>query len=131
MQFGNGNINMWNKDLGKQGELLALSIYQKKGYRLLSQNETYRNSELDLVLEKNNEILFVEVKTVLAENREGVRPEDNFGKQKQKAFRRGIELYLVKHKVKYENIRIDLACIYYHSNEDKWSYKLYENIILE
>jgi len=131
MKFGNGNINMWNKDLGKQGEALTLSIYQKKGYKLLSQNETYRNSELDLVLENDDEILFVEVKTVLAENREGVRPEDNFGRQKQKAFRRGIELYLVKHRVKHQKIRIDLSCVYYHEKEEKWSYKLYENIILE
>ncbi len=137
MQFGNGNINMWNKDLGRQGEALALKIYQKMGYELLSKNEISRNSELDLVLEKNlgkpedREILFVEVKTVIAENREGVQPEDNFGKQKQKAFRRGIELFLMKQKIKYENIRIDLACIYYHSGTEQWTYKLYENIILE
>ena len=130
MQFGNGNINMWNKTL-------ALKIYQKMGYKLLSQNETYRNSELDLVLEKDaakiedREILFVEVKTVIADSREGVQPEDNFGKQKQKAFRRGIELFLMKQKIKYENIRIDLACIYYHSDTEQWTYKLYENIILE
>ena len=137
MQFGNGNINMWNKDLGRQGETLALKVYQKMGYKLLSQNETYRNSELDLVLEKDaakiedREILFVEVKTVIADSREGVQPEDNFGKQKQKAFRRGIELFLMKQKIKYENIRIDLACIYYHSDTEQWTYKLYENIILE
>lgn len=137
MQFGNGNINMWNKDLGRQGEALALSIYEKKGYTLLKKNEVYRNSELDLILEKEGdmpeakEILFVEVKTVIAENREGVQPEDNFGKQKQRAFKRGIELFLVKQKIKYENIRIDLACIYYHKDSEKWTYKLYENIILE
>lgn len=137
MQFGNGNINMWNKDLGRQGETLALKIYEKMGYKLLSQNETYRNSELDLVLEKDaaktedREILFVEVKTVIVDSREGVQPEDNFGKQKQRAFRRGIELFLMKQKIKYENIRIDLACIYYHSDTEQWTYKLYENIILE
>ncbi len=54
---------MLNKKTGNLGEDLAKRYYQNIGYRVLKQNYYTRYGELDLVLEKDNQILVVEVKT--------------------------------------------------------------------
>ena len=122
---------MHNKELGNKGELLARKHDTKIGYTLLNQKVHSRNSELDLVFKKGAEILFVEVKTVEVGGIVNVQPEDNFTWGKQKHFKRGIELYLVKSEKEYIDIRIDLACVYYHVHKNTWTIKIYENIILE
>ena len=51
------------KALGYYGENLALKYYQKLHYKLIAKNYYSRCGELDLVLEKNKQIIVVEVKT--------------------------------------------------------------------
>ena len=51
------------KDIGYYGERVAAKALLKRGYRLLEHNYTIRGGELDLILEKGDEIVFVEVKT--------------------------------------------------------------------
>ena len=123
--------SMHNKDLGNRGESIAEQYYIKKGYVLLHQKVNSRNSELDLVFEKDDYVLFVEVKTIEIGGRESLQPEDNFTWGKQRHFKRGIELYLVKSDKKYKNIQIDLACVYYHVHKKTWTIKVYANIILD
>lgn len=134
----------YRKEFGYKAEKIALQYYIKAGFTPLAQNVTTRNSELDLVLHKKSrekdrkgieqevsEILFVEVKAVGVNNISEIKPEDNFTPAKQKHFKRGIELYLAKTKDRVDRIRIDLACVYYHREGDRWSIKVYDNIILD
>ena len=53
----------YKKSLGQLGEQIALSYYQKLGYKLVIKNYYSRYGELDLVLIKNHQITIVEVKT--------------------------------------------------------------------
>lgn len=147
---------MHNKNFGWNGESLAKKYYEQKGWSFIAQNLTEKGSEIDLIMqrtveedteknqvshEKSNnrpdnmpvELLFVEVKSMEVNNKDNLTPEDNFTKSKQRFLRRGIELYLSKNKLhnKNINIRIDLACVYYHRSENKHTIKVYENIILE
>ncbi len=48
--------------IGKRAEVLAQKWYEARGYRLLEQNVRTRFFELDLILEKGDIIVFVEVK---------------------------------------------------------------------
>lgn len=54
---------MLNKKIGKLGEEIAKKYYKNLGYQVISQNFYTPYGELDLVLQKNNIILVVEVKT--------------------------------------------------------------------
>ena len=51
------------KELGTVGETLAREYLAQKGYNVLEINWRYKRWEIDLIAEKNNEIIFVEVKT--------------------------------------------------------------------
>ena len=51
------------KELGTAGETLAKKHLEEKGYNVLEINWRYKRWEIDLIAEKNNEIVFVEVKT--------------------------------------------------------------------
>ena len=51
------------KATGYFGEDVARRILESRGYRLVEKNYTTRRGEIDLIMRKNNEIIFVEVKT--------------------------------------------------------------------
>ena len=51
------------KDLGKRGEYLARLYLEEKGYLFIRANFAAKGGEIDLVMQENDEIIFVEVKT--------------------------------------------------------------------
>jgi Holliday junction resolvase-like predicted endonuclease len=127
------NNNLYNKEFGKKGEDLIRNLYSKKNFECIHQNLYFKGSELDLVFLKEKEIHFVEVKTIkIISHVTHILPEDNFTWQKQKHFKRGIEIFLAKNRQyrDYE-IKITLACVYHQERAGQWSVKLYENLILE
>lgn len=52
-----------NKKIGLWGEQLAKEFFIKAGYRLIDKNWTRKIGEIDLIVIKNKDIVFVEVKT--------------------------------------------------------------------
>lgn len=52
-----------HNDLGKKGEELAATILLQKGYTILETNWRYRKAEIDILAQKNNILVVVEVKT--------------------------------------------------------------------
>src|SRR5262245_46245768 len=50
-------------DLGKLGEKMAAEHLSKQGYTILKKNYVFGKAEVDIVAEKNNRLIFVEVKT--------------------------------------------------------------------
>lgn len=54
---------MYNKDLGKLGEEIAVKYLQKHGYKIINRNVYFRCGEIDIITEKDDVLYFVEVKT--------------------------------------------------------------------
>ncbi len=54
---------MTNKELGAKGEYLARLFLEQKGFIFIRANYTTPVGEIDLILQENDEIVFVEVKT--------------------------------------------------------------------
>lgn len=50
-------------ELGKRGEQAAADYLLQKGYHILHRNWHYRHKELDIVAEKNRQLVIIEVKT--------------------------------------------------------------------
>lgn len=99
-------------DLGSLGEQLVAGNYLNRGYRLLEKNYIFPHGkqigEIDLIFEKDKEIIFVEVKS---------RSNDKFGGpfeavdlNKRRRLIKTAKLYLQIHpKFSEFNYRIDVA----------------------
>lgn len=94
--------------LGRWGEELVAKSYQTAGYEVLDRNWRIKGGELDLVLARQNEIVFCEVKT---------RTSDRFGSaaeavgpRKQKLLRRTALSWLAQHDRK-GRLRFDVASV--------------------
>ena len=49
--------------LGKEGELIAFMFLQKEGFHILKTNWCYQKSEVDIIAQKDDFLVFIEVKT--------------------------------------------------------------------
>lgn len=59
------------KDLGSNGEQIAVKYLEKNKYKVIQRNFYCRQGEIDIIAKDKNEIVFIEVKT---------RTNNNFGK---------------------------------------------------
>ena len=53
----------YHNELGKLGEQLATDLLIKKGYEILERNFIFQKAEIDIIAQKENELVIVEVKT--------------------------------------------------------------------
>lgn len=77
-----------SKSIGAKGEEIAARFLIGKGYKIIGRN--FKNfkgrqlGEIDIIAEKNKEIIFVEVKTRNLERYQETLPEENITFQKLK-----------------------------------------------
>ena len=94
--------------LGNKGEKTAATYLESKGYKIIERNYRCKLGEIDLIAEKDNLIVFVEVKT---------RSNDKFGKGFESVVHKKIDkirkvamLYLIQKDLQKE-IRFDVISI--------------------
>lgn len=88
------------KHVGNAGEGEAVSYLEKNGYKILEKNYRAKFGEIDIVVSKNREIIFVEVKSrIAARGVDGAAflPEDNIDQRKREKLRKLGEYYLSVH----------------------------------
>jgi len=101
-----------NRLIGKQGEDMAADLLRKKGYQILDQNNSTKWGELDLIVVKNNVLIFVEVKLKTTEDYG--TPEEMIGKNKLAQVKKTAEMYLLNNPdiaKKFDRYQIDAVCI--------------------
>lgn len=86
---------------GKRGEEIAASFLEKKGYAILKANWRYNKAEIDLLAEKDQMLVIVEVKTRTSAQFE--LPKEAVTIAKQKHLIRAANAYI-------EENNIDLEC---------------------
>jgi putative endonuclease len=98
-----------NQIIGKFGETLARNYLIKHGYKIIDTNVKLSYQELDIVTFRDDQIIFVEVKTRVSQF---YGPAENaFQFTKQKRFRQGMEMYINNKKLYVEEIRADLITV--------------------
>lgn len=114
--------NLEKKQLGYKGEALARSFLEQNGYECLEQNFCMKGGEIDLIMKKNNTLVFVEVKTKYTINiKESV--EDMYERitpQKIGFLKRSLEMYCMKtgYSIYDTDMQIDFVYILYHSDTE-------------
>ena len=128
------------RKIGDIGEEVVCKYLEKRGYTIAGRNYLKPWSEIDIIANKGDLLVFVEVKSVTREplvggggevSREMFKPEDNMHPAKLKRLHRAVQTYLLDHKVPESRPwQIDLACVYLDFKSRKAKVELYENLIL-
>jgi putative endonuclease len=97
---------------GKAGEAKAERFLTDNGYLVIARNYRYKRSEIDLIVQKENWLVFVEVK--LRTSKTFGFPEESVNAAKRKKILEGASQYL--HETNWTgNVRYDIVAI--HNNE--------------
>ncbi|MCX5725708.1 MAG: YraN family protein [Candidatus Saganbacteria bacterium] len=98
-----------SKEIGEQGEDLAIRYLEKQGYRMIERNFHSQQGEIDIIAENGEFLVFVEVKNYSARS---------FGsaigavrKSKRESIVHAAQTYIYKEKIKDMNCRFDVIAI--------------------
>lgn len=106
------------RQIWQEWEDLVLEYYEEKWYEILDTNYTIPGGEIDIIAQKNGEIVFVEAKVVdwMDDLMWYITPK------KMLALERSIESYMYKNNLDF-TIRIDVAFV-----KDNQILEVYENV---
>lgn len=95
---------------GEEGERLAAALLESKGYQVLERNYRHRRSEIDLIVQRDNWLVFVEVKTRTSDA--FGFPEEFVDAKKKRLILRGADYYQYvtdwKGNVRYDIVAVNL-----------------------
>lgn len=82
-----------HNDLGKLGEDLAVKYLLEQGYEILERNWVFQKAEVDIIAQKNEVLIIVEVKT--RSNLEFGNPQDFVNPKKIKLLVKAVNEYVI------------------------------------
>jgi len=103
-------------ELGKQGEKIALQYLINKGYIIHHCNWRCGKIEVDLIAEKDERIVFIEVKT--RSTSYFGEPEEAVDEDKEQQLINGAQIFAERHLLD-EEIRFDIISIILNAHEVK------------
>ena len=101
--------------LGNKGEKLACRYLRRKGYNISLCNYRCKIGEIDIIAQKGEYLIFVEVKTRL--NKEFGEPFEAVTNYKQERLRRLAENYIVNNQAHKLNYRFDVISILFEKEK--------------
>lgn len=104
-----------HNETGKKGEELAVKYLLDNGYSVLETNWRFKKSEIDIIALKNNELIFVEVKTRSSNYFE--EPEQSVTLKKQKQIFIGANEYAQSYDDDID-LRFDIITVMIKPNTD-------------
>ena len=104
-----------HNELGKLGEEMAVAFLEKAGYKILETNWTFQKAEVDIIAQKDNILVIVEVKT--RSSIEFGLPQDFVKSKKIQLLVKAVNEYVIKKDLEVE-VRFDIIAI--HKNFKKY-----------
>lgn len=102
--------NFYRKDLGAEGEEKAADFLQKEGYWILARNFRTNNGEIDIIARKDEEYVFVEVKTRCS--KKYGQPVDSVNDTKLKHILQASRYYIYINNLQNKCLRYDVVEVY-------------------
>jgi len=103
------------KSLGLQGEDLAASFLEQKGFTIVCRNYRCRSGEIDIIARKKKLLCFIEVKT--RRTRRFGLPQEAVTPAKQYKIGRVAQDFLQRHKLENWPARFDVIAVDFSSGE--------------
>ena len=104
-----------HNELGIKGEKIAFSYLQGKGYDILERNYRFKHLEIDIIAQKDDCLIVVEVKTRASRFLAG--PEITVTKKKQKDVVKVINEYIFEKDLDID-VRFDIVSIILNEKEE-------------
>ena len=119
-------MTMKTKNLGVDGENFAADYLKSKGYEILEKNFRFgRNAEIDIIAQREDEIIFVEVKT--RSNFNLGRPAEAVTIHKQQKIILAAQNFLQLNNFFDRNCRFDVIEIFASNKNFSWTINHIEN----
>lgn len=99
----------YRRRLGDRGEKLARAFLISKGYKIIETNYRIREGEIDIVAQKDDCLVFVEVRTRRG-NQFGT-PEESLTETKQERLEALAQIYIQSHENLPTQWRVDVVAI--------------------
>ncbi|WP_433814703.1 YraN family protein [Flavobacterium johnsoniae] len=109
-----------HNELGKLGEDLAAEHLEKENYKILERNWVYNNAEVDIIAQKENILVVVEVKT--RSSLDFGSPQDFVKPKKIQLLIKAVNAYINYREKDFEedlNVRFDIVAI--HKNGESFA----------
>lgn len=105
-----------HNELGKLGEEMAVDFLLKNGYKIIQRNYRYLKAEVDIIVQKENTLVAVEVKTRSSDYFEN--PQDAVNPKKIKLMVSAMDNYVVENDLDVE-VQFDIIAIIKQQNTYK------------
>lgn len=119
-------MNPIKQQVGKIGENTACDYLQKKGYLIIERNYRSKGGEIDIIVQKGNKIIFVEVKTRIGDAKG--RPYEAVNYYKMSHLKRAINYYLLINPHKNSKLTIFVIGIILNEDHSIKELKCYEDV---
>jgi len=107
---------LWNKkQIGTIGELIAGEHLKKTGHRIIEKNYLIPAGEIDIIAEKDNTLIFLEVKT--RTSKYFGLPEESIVPARSRRIRKVAEIFLAENNCYKINARFDVISIQINRKE--------------
>lgn len=100
--------------LGKLGEELAVDFLKDNGYKILETNFVFQKAEIDIIAQKDNLIVVVEVKT--RSSLDFGLPQDFVTPKKIQLLVKAVDAYIISNDLDVD-IRFDIIAIFNNGNK--------------
>ena len=114
-----------HNDLGKKGEGLAIDYLQDNDYVIIEKNYRFKKAEVDIIAQKENVLVAVEVKT--RSSTYFGNPQDFVNPKKIKLLVMAIDNYVIEKDLDLE-VRFDIIAVL--KNKDNYKIHHIENAFL-
>lgn len=117
-------MSLYQKNLGKIGEDLALDYLKSHSFSVLEKNFRCKFGEIDIIAEKNHCLCFIEVKT--RSNLNHGAPFEAVNKQKIYHIKKVAQYYLLKNK--FDNYKLKISVFSILIQDGKTDIKFWKDI---
>lgn len=116
-----------NRQVGNDAESLACAYLRQKDFQILERNFTIFGGEIDIIAQKDDLLVFVEVKARYTH--EFGLPEEAITERKINFLRRTVHVYLSQRQLHHLRCRVDLVAIDFTQSKNYPSIRIIENIV--
>ena len=110
-------MNKYRKNFGMNGEIIAEEFLKNKNYKIICKNFYTRRGEIDIIAQKDNFIIFIEVKT--RSNLKYGTPSMAVNWTKLQHMKTSAKIFLALNRFYKYDIRFDVIEVFYKKGKYK------------